>query len=73
MFREELSVFDRALFESLAVANVSLEGDVVESWRGTSGDASLPADPRRQNASDLPIVRKNWENVLLEADHGSEV
>ena len=36
---------------------------------GASGGASMPDDPRRQKAWDLPIVKKNWDNMLLEADH----
>ena len=127
MCGKELSVFDRALFDSLGrVTNVSLEGDVckqgrlpvsfgglgcgragdtalpsfiasmnsvgelvetilsrinitdtnelaeaVESWRGSIGGASLPDDPRRQKAWDLPIVKKNWDNMLLEEDQVS--
>ena len=122
--REELQIFDRALFGSVArVTNVSLEGDVckqagfpvnlgglgcrraedialpsflasmnsvgelvetnlsrnniadtnelaeaVESWRGASGDAPLPDDHSRQKAWDLPIVERNWENMLRVAD-----
>ena len=27
----------------------------------------LPDDPKRQKAWDLPIVKNNWENMLLEA------
>ena len=38
--------------------------EAVESWRGASGDAPLPADPSRQKAWDLPIVERNWENLL---------
>ena len=33
--------------------------EAVDSWRGASGGASLPDDPRRQKAWDLPIVKKN--------------
>ena len=39
----------------------------MESWREASGGASLPDDPRRQKAWDLPIVKKNRDNMLLEA------
>ena len=39
-----------------------------ESWRGASGDAPLPADPSRQKAWDLPILERNWENLLRVAD-----
>ena len=45
--------------------------EAVESWRGPSGGASLPDDPRRQKAWDLPIVKRSWENLLLEADQVS--
>ena len=38
---------------------------------GASGGDSLPDDPRRQKAWDLPIVKKNWDNMLLEADQVS--
>ena len=51
---------------NMADTNELAEG--VESWRGASGGASLPDDPRRQKAWDLPIVEKIWEKMLLEAD-----
>ena len=125
--REELRIFDRALFGSLGrVANVSLEGDVckqagfpvnlgglgcwraevialpsflasmisvgelvetilfrinigdtnelseaVESWRGACGGAPLQDDPSRQKVWDIPIVKRNWENMLRVADQMS--
>ena len=125
--REELRIFNRALFGSLGrVANVVLEGNVckqagfpvnfgglgcrraedialpsflasmnsvgelvetilsrinkadanelaeaAESWRGASGGAPLPDDPSRQKAWDLPIVERNWENMLRVADQMS--
>ena len=125
--REDLRIFDRALFGSLGrVANVSLEGDVckqagilvnfgglgcrraedialhsflasmnsvselvetilsrnniadtnelaeaVESRRRDSGGAPLPDDPSRQKTWDLPIVERNWENMLRVADQVS--
>ena len=40
----------------------------MESWRGASGGAPLPDDPSRQKAWDLPIVERNWENMLRVAD-----
>ena len=40
----------------------------MESWRGASGNAPLPDDPSRQKAWDLPIVERNWENLLRVAD-----
>ena len=125
--REELRVFDRALFGSLGrVADVSLEGEVCKKagmpvnfgglggrraryislpsflysmnsvaelvvtnfsriniteltifqrlWSvggGASGGASLPDDPKRQKPWDLPIVKKNWDNMLLDLDQVS--
>ena len=44
----------------------------MESWRGANGGASLPDDPRRQKAWDLPIVKRNWDNMLREADQALE-
>ena len=40
----------------------------MESWRGASGGASLLDDPSRQKAWDLPIFKRNLENMLHEAD-----
>ena len=36
-----------------------------------SGGASLPDDARHKKAWDLPSVKKNWYNMLLEADQVS--
>ena len=41
--------------------------EAVKSWRGTSGGAFLPDDPRRQKACELPIVKRNYGNMLREA------
>ena len=53
------------------IADTNELAEAVESWRGTSGGVSLSDDPRRQKAWDLPIVKKNWDNMLLEADRVS--
>ena len=45
--------------------------EAVESWRLASGGVSLPDDQSRQKAWDLPIVKRNWENMLREADQVS--
>ena len=45
----------------------------MESWRTASGGAPLPDDPSRQKAWDLPIVKRNWENMLRVADQESRV
>ena len=55
----------------ITIADTNELAEAVESWRGTSGGASLSDDPRRQKAWDLPIVKKNWDNMLLEADRVS--
>ena len=43
----------------------------MESLSGASGGASLPDDLRRQKAWDLPVVKYNCDNILLEADQVS--
>ena len=45
--------------------------EAVESLRGASRGASFPDDPRCQKARDLPIVNRNWDNMLREADQVS--
>ena len=59
------------ILSRINIADTNELVEAVESWRGASGAASLPDDPRRQNAWDLPIVKKNWDNMLLEADQVS--
>ena len=41
--------------------------EAVESCRGASGGSSLLDDPRREKAWELPIVKRNWDNMLREA------
>ena len=53
------------------IADTNELAEAVESWRGASGGAFLPDDPRRQKAWDLPIVKKNWDKMLLEANQVS--
>ena len=48
-------------------ADINELAEAVESWRGASGGASLPDDLKRQKAWDLPIVKRNWDNILLKA------
>ena len=43
----------------------------MESWRRASGGVPLPDDPSRQKAWDLPIIERNWENMLRVADQVS--
>ena len=55
------------ILSRINVADTNELAEAVESWRGDNGGASLPNNPRRQKAWDLPIVKKNWDNMLLEA------
>ena len=59
------------ILSRINIADTNKLSEAVESWRGASSGASLPDDPRRQKAWDLPIVKKNWDNMLLEADQVS--
>ena len=59
------------ILSRINIAGTNKLAEAVESWMGASGGVSLPDDPRRQKAWDLPIVKKNWDNMLLEADQVS--
>ena len=59
------------ILSRINIADTNELAEAVESWRGASGRASLPDDPRRQKAWDLLIVKKNRDNMLLEADQVS--
>ena len=48
------------ILSRINIADTNEPAEAVESWRETSGGASLPDDPRRQKAWNLPIVKKNW-------------
>ena len=52
------------ILSRINTADTNELAEVVESWRGASGGATLPDDPSRQKAWDLPIVERNWENML---------
>ena len=57
------------ILSRINIADTNELAEAVESWGGgASNGASLPDDPRRQKAWDLPIVKKNCDNMLLEAD-----
>ena len=53
------------------IADTNELAEAVESWRRASGGAPLLEDPGRQKAWDLPIVERNWENMLRVADQVS--
>ena len=56
------------ILSRINIADTNEFAEVVESWRGASGDALLPDDPSRQKAWDLPFVERNWENMLRVTD-----
>ena len=59
------------ILSRINIADTNELTEAVESWRGASGGAPLPDDPSRQKAWDLPIVERNWENMLRVADQVS--
>ena len=59
------------ILSRINIADTNELAEAVEFWRRASGGASLPDDPRRQKAWDLPIVKKNWDNMLLETEQVS--
>ena len=59
------------ILSKINMANTNELAEAVEFWKGASGGASLLDDPRLQKAWDLLIVKKNWDNMLLEADQVS--
>ena len=63
------------ILSRINIADTNELAEAVESWKGASGGAALPDDPRRQKAWDLLIVKRNWDNMLHEADqvHGSRL
>ena len=56
------------ILSRINIADTNELAKAVESWRGASGGAPLPDDPSRQKAWNLPIVERNWENMLRVAD-----
>ena len=59
------------ILSRINMADTNEIAETVESWRRTSGDAPLPDHPSRRKAWDLPIVERNWENMLRVADQVS--
>ena len=56
------------ILSRINIAKTNEIAEAVESWRGASGGASLPDDSWCQKAWDLPIDKRNWDYLLLEAD-----
>ena len=58
------------IISRINIADTNELAEAVESWRGVGGSL-LPDDLSRQKAWDLPIVKRNWENMLRVADQVS--
>ena len=58
----------KIILSRITIADTNELEENVETWRGASGGASLP---RRQKVWDLPIVKKNCDNMMLEANQVS--
>ena len=71
--RNSVGELVQTILSRINIVDTNELAEAVESWRGAGGGASLPDDPRCQKAWDLPIVKKNWGNMLLEADQVSRV
>ena len=56
------------ILSRINIADTNELAEAVESSRRASGDAPLPDDPSRLKAWDLPILERNWENMLRVAD-----
>ena len=59
------------ILSKVNIADTSELADAVEAWRGISGGVSLPDELGRQKAWDLPIVKRDWDRMLSEADQVS--
>ena len=59
------------ILSRINIEDINELAEAVESWRTVSGGALLPDDPSRQKAWDLPIVERNWENLMHGADQVS--
>ena len=59
------------ILSRINIADTNEVAEAVESWRGASGGVPLPDDLIRQKAWDLPIVKRNCENMLRVADQVS--
>ena len=59
------------ILSRINIADTNELAEAVESWRGASGGAPLPYDLSRQKVWNLPIVERNWENLLRVADQVS--
>ena len=52
------------IISRINIADTNELAEAVEYWRGASCGAPLTDDPSRQKAWDLPILKRNWENML---------
>ena len=59
-FKNSVAELVETILSRTNMADIIELAEAVESWRDASGGASLPDDPKRQNAWNLPIVKRNW-------------
>ena len=59
------------ILSRIIIADTNELAEAVESWERASGGAPSSDDPSRQKAWDLPIVERNWEDMLRVADQVS--
>ena len=60
-----------AILSNSNIAETNELSVAVEFWRGVSGGASLPDDSKSQKGWDIPIVQRNFEEMLRGADQVS--
>ena len=66
-----VGVLEETSLPRINIGDTNELAEAVRSWRGASGGASLPDDPSRQKDWDLPVVKRNLENMLRETDQVS--
>lgn len=59
------------ILSKVNIADTNELTEAVEAWRGISGCVSLPEDPCRQKSWDIPVVKRDWDRMLREADQVS--
>ena len=59
------------ILSRINISDTNELAEALESWRGLVVVLPCLMTQLRQKAWDLPIVKKNWDNMLLEADQVS--
>lgn len=56
------------ILSKINIANTNELEDAVVAWKEISGCVTLPDEPCHQKCWDLPLVKRNWEEMLREAN-----